>query len=488
MPYEHGISVRENPTSLATPVNSTAGLQIVFGTAPINLLDDPASAVNKLFLCHTMAEAIACLGYNDDYSKYTLCQSMDANFKLYANAPVVFCNVLDPTTHVSAVAETECTITKGQATLAVEGILLASLVVKAGETTLTKNTHYIVSFDDNGNAVVTLTTAGATAAESVTALTISGNKIDPSKVAAADIIGGFDASTGKESGLELIKRVFPTFDLTAGLILAPGWSHIADVAAVMQAKCEAINGSFKCECIVDISTTAAPKIADVAAAKTANILTSGHAIAAYPMVKTSSGRVMYYSAVLGALYCKEDADNGNIPAKKFSNRPIAISAACLADGTEVSFDQLEANTLNAVGVVTIIKMNGLRVWGNNTCAYPGTVDPKERWIRTRRMFTWIANTFIKTFFEKVDDPTNYRLIESLVDEWNVYCSTLAAKENIADSRMEYRADENPVEQILNGKIVFHQYLAVHTPAEKIENILEFDPTMLQTALNGGNEE
>ena len=487
MPYEHGMSVKENPTSLATPVNSTAGLQIVFGTAPINLLDNPESAVNKLMLCYTMAEAVAKLGYNDDYSKYSLCQSMDANFKLYANAPVVFCNVLDPTRHYSAVAETECTITRGQATLTVEGILLASLVVKAGETLLTKNTHYIVAFDDNGYAVVTLTTAGATAAESVTALTISGNKIDPSKVTATDIIGGYDASTGTESGLELIKRVFPTFDLTAGIILAPGWSHIAEVAAVMQAKCESINGSFKCECIVDISTTAAPKIADVAAAKTANVLTNSHAIAAYPMAKTANGKVMYLSAVLGALYCSQDAENGNVPSKKVSNLPLAIAAACLADGTEVSFDQVEANQLNAVGVVTIIKMNGLRVWGNNTCAYPATVDPKERWIRTRRMFSWIANTFIKTFFNKVDDPTDYRLIESLVDDWNVYCSTLAANNNIADSRMEYRADENPTEQILNGKIVFHQYLAVHTPAEKIENILEFDPTMLQTALNGGNE-
>ena len=488
MPYEHGMKVRENPTSLATPVNSTAGLQIVFGTAPINLLANPESAVNKLIICYTMADAIALLGYKDDYSKYTLCQSMDANYKLYAVAPVVFCNVLDPSKHKTAVEETECAIVKGQSTLAVDGILLDSLIVKAGDTPLTKTTHYIATFDDNGNAVITLTSAGMTAASSETALTISGNKIDPSKVTATDVIGGYDATTGKESGLELIKRVFPTFDLAAGLILAPGWSHIAEVGAVMQAKCDSINGSFKCECIIDISTTAAPKLTDVPAAKSNSALMSSHAIGVYPMVKTASGKIMYYSAVLGALYCSYDASNGNVPYRKVSNLPMNIAGACLADGTEVTLDQLEANQLNAIGVVTIIKMNGFRAWGNNTCAYPTTQDPKERWIRTRRMFSWLGNTFIKTFFEKVDDPTDYRLVESVVDDWNVFCSTLASNSNLADSRMEYIADENPIEQILSGKIIFHQYLAVHTPAESIENILEFDPTMLESVLNGGDEE
>ena len=54
MPYSHGIKVTETATKIAAPVKSTAGLQVVFGTAPINLLEDPASAVNKLILCLTL--------------------------------------------------------------------------------------------------------------------------------------------------------------------------------------------------------------------------------------------------------------------------------------------------------------------------------------------------------------------------------------------------------------------------------------------------
>ena len=51
--------------------------------------------------------------------------------------------------------------------------------------------------------------------------------------------------------------------------------------------------------------------------------------------------------------------------------------------------------------------------------------------------------------------------------------------------MEYIADENPVTDVLNGKVQFHQYLAPYPPAEDILNVLEFDPDMLMSALGGG---
>ena len=40
----------------------------------------------------------------------------------------------------------------------------------------------------------------------------------------------------------------------------------------------------------------------------------------------------------------------------------------------------QANMLNGQGIVTAINDNGWKAWGNNTAAYPGTTDTKERWI------------------------------------------------------------------------------------------------------------
>ena len=45
--YRHGVYVSEQETSLIAPVEGTAGLQVIFGTAPVNMLENPAEAVNK---------------------------------------------------------------------------------------------------------------------------------------------------------------------------------------------------------------------------------------------------------------------------------------------------------------------------------------------------------------------------------------------------------------------------------------------------------
>ena len=48
--YNHGVRVLEEATALAVPVSGTAGLQVVIGTAPINLAKNPA-AVNEPTIC-----------------------------------------------------------------------------------------------------------------------------------------------------------------------------------------------------------------------------------------------------------------------------------------------------------------------------------------------------------------------------------------------------------------------------------------------------
>ena len=46
MAYKHGVYTSEVPTSIVPAVNSTAGLPVVFGTAPIHLASNRAE-VNK---------------------------------------------------------------------------------------------------------------------------------------------------------------------------------------------------------------------------------------------------------------------------------------------------------------------------------------------------------------------------------------------------------------------------------------------------------
>lgn len=492
MPYKHGVYVKEQATSLTAPVSGTAGLQVIFGTAPVNLLDDPVSGVNKPKLCHSYKEACAAVGYSDDWEHYTLCQSIYACFNVQNVAPIILVNVLDPAKHKKELNAQECTVLNHQVTIAEDGILKSTIILKqsdTAQTTLSENTDYTLSFNDKGQLVVTLLPGGAVYDETSIYLS-QGEAIDPTQVKYTDIIGS--ANGNSETGLQLVRQIYPTFGMTPGLLLAPGWSHYPTVAAALQAKCTEINGCFTCECLIDIATVSgiaegesevpyASNYADVKTAKEKLGATSEHALACWPMAMVGEKK-FYMSALMAALTQRLDANNDDVPSLYPSNKACGATATCLFNGTEATLDQDQANTVNSYGVSTMLNLNGFKSWGNNTCAYPSTTDPKDRWFACRRFFSWAGNSFILTYFQKVDDPMNKRLIENVVDSANIAGNGYVARGYCAAYRMEYLEDENPTTDIMNGKITFHLYLAPYTPAEDIEAILEFDTDALTAAL------
>lgn len=488
MAYKHGVYVSEAATSLQAPVSGTAGLQVIVGTAPVNLADDPAGAVNKPKLCYSYKEACAAVGYSDDWEKYTLCQSIYACFQVQNTAPIILINVLDPMKHKKALTEKSCPVISSQCVVGL-GILKEGLVLKASGDTLIEGTDYTLHFDDRGQLLADILPDGS-AAEAQSLTVSAGYAIDPESVTAADIVGA--ASGGAETGLQLLRQIYPLFGMTPGLLLAPGWSHYPSVAAAMQAKCENINGVFSCECLIDIASSAGFKegtadvpsatvYSGVKAAKESLGAVSPHAIACWPMGAIGEKR-FYLSALLGALIQQLDAENDDIPCLYPSNKNIGAASVCLADGTEVILDQDQAGAVNSFGVVTMLNMNGMKAWGNNTCAYPGNTDPKDRFIGCRRFFTWAGNSFIMSYFQKVDDPMNKRLIENIVDSANIAGNGYVARGCCAAYRVEYLEDENPTTDILDGKMTFHLYIAPYTPAEDIEAVLEFDTAALTAAL------
>jgi len=484
MPYRHGVSVSEKNTGLNTPVKGTAGLQVIFGTAPCNLAEDPSTAANVPKLCYTFAEAKKAVGYCEDFDNYSLCQAISATFKVFNVAPVVLVNVLDPTKteHKTAVEKAQKTLTGGKVKLEAFGVILSTLSVSetSSGTDLTPGTDYKAEFDDEGYCVIT--TLGTQ-----TSLYIGYSKLNPSGVTASDIIGGTTGST--EKGLDLIRQIYPRFGLTAGIISAPGWSHNATVCAAMQAKCEGINGVFAADCVVDIpSNVAGAQIySSVNTAKATVGATSKHTTACWPKAKIGT-QIYYLSALISALMSYVTASDDDIPYRSPSNQPIGITGLCLDDSanTEVILDQEQANTVNSYGVVTCLNFNGFRCWGNNTAAYPASVDPKDRWIACRRMFTWWGNSLILNYHRKVDNPGNTRLIENVVDDENIRGNGFVAKGYLAGARVEYLSSENTREDILAGKITFNIHIAPFIPSEDIEFVLEFDADALVSSLGGEN--
>ncbi len=474
MTYKHGVSTSEIPTFIVPPATTTAGLPVVFGTAPVNLVSGEVF-VNKPILAYSYSEAVQKLGYSDDFESYTLCEFMSSHFALFKTGPVVLINVLDPTIHKKPGTET-LTITKGETVLKVPGILIPSLVVKSsdGTTTYTED-DYDVEFDNEGNLHIFSTVA--------TEIKVEFNQLDPKAVQPSDIIGGV-SQDGAYKGLELINHVFPMFRLVPGLIVAPKFSTNTSVAAVMAAKSVNINGVFKALALVDIPTDIVRDYTKVAAYKNDNNLTSSFQVVCWPKVSID-GKQYHMSTQAAGVMNVTDASVGGIPYKSPSNKDLKADSAVLSDGTEITLGQDQAAYLNGQGIVTALNfIGGWKLWGNRTGIYPGVhpgeTDPKDSFIAVRRMFNNEQNDLILTYWEKVDDPMNKKLIETVIDSKNIDLNGKKARGYILGGRVEFLESENPFPALIDGKITFHMYLTPPIPAREIEFLVEFDVSYFKT--------
>lgn len=477
MAYRHGIYGSEVPTSLVPMTSVSAGLPVVFGTAPIHLASDPAK-VNTPILCYTYKEAVQYFGYSDNWDKYTLCEFMKSNFALFNMAPVVFVNVLDPSTHKTAVTKQTETLTEGICKIS-DPVVLSTLVVKLTEAgqPLAKNTDYTAAYNDNEELVITAINGGAITGKSIS---VSYDKLDPTVVDKDDIIGGIDTTTGDLEGLELVNQVFPKFGLIPGLILAPGWSHQSDVAAVMKAKTTNINGHFEAICICDVDSSTVKKYSDVSEWKNTNNYVDPYQVLCWPKVKLSDKKY-HLSTQLAGVICKTDSKHDDVPYWSPSNQSLQADSAVNDDGKEIYLDTPSAAYLNSQGVVTALNfIGGWKVWGNQTCCYPSNTDVKDALIPIRRMFNWVNNTLVTSFWSKIDNPGNKRLIETIVDSANIWLNGLTSREFILGGRVEFRKDENSTTDLMDGIIRFHVFITPPSPAREIEFIQEYDPDYIST--------
>lgn len=486
MAYKHGVYTSEVPTSIQPPVEVSAGIPLVVGTAPINMTD--TTNVNKPKLCYSYDEAVAAFGYvpavadaNSSLKKYeySISESIYALFALYGVAPVVIINVLDPTKHKSTATTTSITLdTKtGSATIKETGIIPSSVTIDS----YSKDTDYKLAFDTDGNLVVSslADTDGSYKVSTGSSLTFAAEKVDASKVTAEDIIGGVDTA-GNKSGLELIDEIFPRFRLVAGNVIAPGFSENPSVAAVMAAKVESLNEVYKASALVDIPTKTVKQYTDVPAWKNNNNITDKNQTALYPMI-ASGGVKFNYSSHLAGLMAKTDSEHGDVPYYSPSNQNLVMDAAVLADGTEVWLDLPKANYLNGEGIVTALNFSGgWKCWGNRTACYPSNTDVKDAFISVNRMFKWISNTFVQTFWQNVDAPLNRRQIDNIVDSANIWLNGLAAQGYILGGRVEFLASENSTTDLMDGKARFHVYVTPPSPNREIDFILEYDPAYVST--------
>ena len=287
-------------------------------------------------------------------------------------------------------------------------------------------------------------------------------ELDPSKVKAADIIGGVDAATGLTSGLEIAESVPARWNLGVGIIIAPKFSRNNEVAAAMTAKAKILNAMAVNDLDAETYTAA---IED-------KTLADSHLITCWGKVALN-GDKYNLSTHLAALMFQVDSDNSNIPYVSPSNKVLQIDSVVNSSG-EIFMTQEQCNLLNQNGIVTVFGgYSGFRAWGNYT-SIGATADFKDRWISTRRMVNFVRNYLIQTYFSNLDAPINRRQIDSILQSCNLYLASLVSSQALIGGRIEFLSSENNTTDLMSGKLTFHLYLLPCPPAEEIDFNIEID--------------
>ena len=468
MAITHGIETSKLRTSVSTPATVASGIHFVVGTAPAHTV---GGKVNEVVLLNTYEEAAQLIGYSDDWKKYSLCEEVYTAFSLYGVAPIVVVNVLDPKKHKKSVDGEELAVTDNQIKLPFETIEDSIKI-----TGKTKNEDYGVLYSDGYCVVEFLEDTEGT-------MTVSYDEVDPSLVTKKDIIGGYDVNTHKSTGFELIDSVFPKYTLAPDLLLCPNWSHDAEVAAIMSAKAEDINGVFDADAILDIDTSenGVTYYTDAPEFKKKKNFTKANELVCFPRLRLGETE-FNYSTQLAALISQVDNTGeygGGTPCESASNKSLQADSMVLANGEEVLLDVQKANYLNDNGIITALNFyNGFVSWGNYTAAFPSSSDPVDYFYSISRMFKWVAKTVVVTYWSSIDGKMTRRLIDTILQGVNDWLNGLTSEEKILGGRVEFREDENTTTALMAGKAKFHVYLTPPSPMQKMEWVFEYDVSYL----------
>lgn len=384
------------------------------------------------------------------------------------SAVVIVVNVFDDATDTAQVTGEAHTVTDRKVKLSFAAVQPSSVAIFQTDGTtpagLVLNTDYTV--DDYGNIAFISTTAPDT-----TALKFNYKKLDGALIANAQIVGTTDVD-GVKTGLQCLDLVYSTFGFSPKIIIVPGYSHIAAIAAEMRIKAD----KFRAIALIDApaGTTVSGAIAGRGPLGSVAVFNTSHARSylLYPGLKAydtaTDGNVLRpMSSFIAGLISQVDANEGywvspsnhEIAGSTGVERPIS---AALDDATS------EANLLNEAGIATFFNGfgTGLRFWGNRSAAWPSDTSPLN-FICVRRTADIIHESIILSTLQFIDKPIDQPQIDAIRDSVNAFIATLIARGALVDGNCTFDLAANPPTEIANGHLTFAIEMMPPTPSERI---------------------
>lgn len=468
--FLHGVeTIEQNKGTVPITVIASAVIGLV-GIAP-------EGATESLVLVQSPSDAQQ---FGAEIPGFTIPQALSAIFDQGQGASVLVVNTFknDNTAggNLTAVVDESVTITEGAANLANAPIGEVTVTTDPAGTTYVEGTDY--SINEFGKLILLV---GSTITEGEDLL-ISYDKLDLTKVLAAQIIGTIAADV--YTGFQLFDLAFATFGFTPRLLIAPEL-QLAGVPTEMISKATAL----RAHAILDAPNGKTPTEMIAARGPLGTIegfnSSSKRAIGLYPNLKairTSDATevVVPYSPYYVGVVANTDATLGywNSP----SNKEIAgITGVERKISAAVNDSTTDTNKLNAVGITTVFNSfgTGIRTWGNRSLAYPASTFP-DNFISVRRVADILQQSVEAAALQFVDTPITSALIDSIRGSVNAFINTLVGRDALVDGECTFDPTKNPAEEIAAGHITFDLTFMPPTPAERITFDSFIDITLLNT--------
>jgi phage tail sheath protein FI len=279
----------------------------------------------------------------------------------------------------------------------------------------------------------------------------------------ANIIGGVNVGTGDYEGVQAFLGAESKLGFCPRILIAPGFTHQRPSSLANPVVAELIGIAEKLRAVIICD---GPNSTDAQATAYAGDFGSNRVYMIDPWVKktNSVGEIVTVPAspCVAGLIAKSDNERGfwwspsnqNINGIIGVGRPIDFA---LGDITS------RANLLNEIGIATIIRHDGYRLWGNRTL----TDDTKWIFLSVRRTADIINDSLLRAHMWAVDRNITKTYVQDVTESVNAYLRYLTSIGAILGGKCWADPDLNAPSQIALGKVYFDFDFTPPYPAEHI---------------------
>lgn len=277
---------------------------------------------------------------------------------------------------------------------------------------------------------------------------------EPEKISTADVV----------KALAALRSSYEQFGVVPGMVVLPYYNEsLQDITTA----CHSFGSGFSCVCFFDIAF-------DGSATRPPHPVVDSHAILCAPRALVGT-EVLPASIAICAAIAVTDAENGG-PFNSPSNKQARIDGVVDANADPLFLTREQVNDkFNAEGVLSFWHNDsGWVVWGNNTSAYPGSTDPKDRFIPIRRVFSYIRNDVTRYMSSRIDSPINKRQLDGVVNAYNMRLAGFRGSGMVNSAKIFVDWEKSTAESLLSGAVWFGIAIAPPPPAEQMHFAFEYD--------------